>query len=171
MKKLIIPLGLTGLFGFFMVGVLLAAGHWYVTFDPAPVQPINYSHRIHVDKVGLACTHCHRAVGVSRQATVPSLDVCMACHKNVATDRPEIQKLTGYWQRKEPIAWKKVHNVPWHVYFTHKRHIQANIDCADCHGEIGATERVGQVRSLEMGWCVSCHRSKGAPTDCWTCHK
>lgn len=99
------------------------------------------------------------------------MKICADCHLKVATDKPEVKKLMKYWEDKQPVPWNKVHNLPWHVHFTHKRHIKAGIDCSVCHGEVRAMTTARQVRSLEMGWCVNCHREKGAPTDCLVCHK
>jgi hypothetical protein len=152
-------------------GVVIAlAVDWFDT-GRAPQQPIAFSHPIHAGNLGLECTYCHQNAGRSPQATAPALSVCMDCHKNAALDRPEVQKLVGFWERKEAVSWNRVYELPWHVYFTHKRHISAGVDCSHCHGELKAQSTVRRVRSLDMGWCVSCHRSRQAPTDCWTCHK
>jgi len=158
---------------YFMVG-LGAVVALYTFRAPealAPEQPIAFSHVIHAGKLGLACTHCHVNVERSSQATVPTLSICMECHKSAATDRPEVQKLTRAWEEGRPVEWIKVHDLPWHVRFTHKRHIRAGVDCAVCHGELKAMPRVRRVRSLEMGWCIQCHRANNAPTDCLVCHK
>jgi hypothetical protein len=89
----------------------------------------------------------------------------------VAVERPEVQKLLSYKQKGKSIPWIKVHDVGWHAQFNHKRHILAQIECDTCHGQLKAMELVRQVRSLSMGWCVTCHRRNGAATDCLTCHK
>jgi len=122
-------------------------------------------------KAGLACTKCHTTVTNSPVAGMPPLSVCMECHNKVKVDSPEIKILTEHWNSKEPVAWNKIHEVPWHVRFTHKRHIAAGVDCTVCHGEVKTMTQVHQVRSLEMGWCVRCHQENKAPIDCWTCHK
>jgi c(7)-type cytochrome triheme protein len=97
----------------------------------------------------------------------------MECHIAVRTDRPEIQKLTKYWEDKEPVPWNRVHRIRIrnHVYFSHKRHVKADIKCEQCHGQLAAMAQVRQVSSLKMGWCVSCHEANQAPTDCTICHK
>ncbi len=169
MNKFIV-LALTGYFGLMLLGFAGLAGHWHATGLP-PVQPIAFSHQLHLNTVGLNCTHCHQYADQGKQATVPAMSICMACHKNVKTDSPEIQKLSQAWEGGEGVEWVKVHDLPWHVHFTHKRHIKAGIECQSCHGEVQAMEQMRQVRSLEMGWCVSCHRLNAAPTDCLTCHK
>lgn len=169
-KKIIISLLFLGLLFF---GILIVAGLgflWYST-EAKPGQPIAYSHNIHIEKVGLECNHCHYYADKSPRAGIPAVQICAKCHEKVAADRPEIKKLMAYWNNQETIPWNKVHDLGWHVYFTHKRHIKANIDCSHCHGEIKAMSTVRKVRSLEMGWCVICHRENNAPTDCLTCHK
>jgi hypothetical protein len=95
----------------------------------------------------------------------------MTCHETVALDRPEVQKLRGHVERKEPVVWERVHSLPSFVHFTHKRHVRAGVDCAACHGGVASMARVKRVRPLTMGWCVSCHWTRGAPTDCATCHQ
>ena len=170
LKKLILPLLFIGLL---LLGILVVAGlgfHWYIN-ESKPLQPIAFSHNLHIEKAGLDCTHCHYYVDKSPRAGIPAVQVCMKCHEKVAADKPEIKKLKSYWDKKEPIPWIKVHVQPWHVRFTHKRHIKANIECTYCHGEIKAMDTVRKVRSLEMGWCVTCHRENNAPTDCLNCHK
>jgi hypothetical protein len=161
------------IFGLLFFGLLLVVGlsfHWYHT-GSKPEQPIEFPHNVHVGKLEMECTDCHQYADRSPHAGIPAMSVCMDCHESAATDREEIKKLTEYWNKKEPIPWVKVHRQPWHVVFTHKRHIQAGIDCTTCHGNVEAMTTVRKVRSLEMGWCVSCHRRNEAPTDCLTCHK
>ena len=164
------PLLLIGYFGLAAVLLFAFRAHW-TTRGLAPEQPINFSHVIHVEQLGLECTHCHAYVERSPQATVPALSVCMACHKAAAVDRPEIQKLTRFWEEGRPMEWVRVHTLPWHARFTHERHIKAGVECVTCHGEVRAMARIRRVRSLKMGWCVNCHRSRQAPLDCTTCHK
>lgn len=164
------PLIVTGYFLIVIAAILFIRYYW-LTNTNAPEQPIAFSHAKHAGELKLPCTKCHVYADKGPQATVPAMSICMDCHKKVATDKPEIQKLTKYWEEKNPIPWIKVHNLPWHVYFSHKRHVKKGIKCQTCHGEVQAMPVVRQVRSLKMGWCVSCHRQNNAPTDCLTCHK
>ena len=158
-------------FGFFAFTYLVLAADWHRN-KQAPDQPINFSHTIHVGKVGLQCLFCHETADKSTFAGIPTVEKCMSCHKNVATDRPEIQKLAAYWNNGEVMEWNRVYRirVRKHVYFSHKRHVKADIDCVNCHGEVKYMDKIRQVKSLEMGWCVQCHRENDAPTDCLTCH-
>lgn len=169
-KRMFLPMLLIGMLLFGLLVVTALGFHWYYT-GQKPGQPIGFSHHLHIETVGLACTHCHQYAEQSAQATVPAMHVCMKCHETTATGRPEIKKLVSYWEKREPIPWNKVHRQAWHVYFTHKRHIKAGFDCVQCHGEVRAMTTVRKVRSLEMGWCLTCHRENQASTDCLTCHK
>jgi hypothetical protein len=175
-KKFLAISAAAGFFAFFAVVFLALGADWYRN-KRAPDQPIAFSHKIHVGKVGLKCETCHEYTDKSMFAGIPSVQKCMSCHAQVATDRPEVQKLAGYWERQEPIPWNRIHRIRIreHVFFSHKRHMKADVDpkleCADCHGEVQYKDKLRQVSSLEMGWCVSCHDSKGASTDCLICHR
>lgn len=164
------PLLITGYFFASLLAILFIRYYWQENTN-APVQPIAFSHAKHAGELKLECTKCHIYADKGPQATVPAMSICMSCHNKVAVDKPEIKKLTKYWKEKEPIPWVKVHDLPWHVYFSHKRHVKKGIQCQTCHGEVQAMPVIRQARSLKMGWCVSCHRENNAPTDCLTCHK
>ena len=151
-------------------GILLVGYMWSYRYEK-PEQPIKFSHQLHAGKLDLECSLCHTLADKSIRAGVPPVATCMNCHKGVATDRPEVQKVIRHWEERKPIAWVKVHNLPPHVYFSHKRHIRAGVQCSRCHGQVQVMPQIRQVRSLKMGWCVDCHRSRSAATDCWTCHK
>ncbi len=157
-------------FGLMSLMVLGLAIYWH-DFKKAPVQPINFSHQIHAGQLSLQCTFCHTTVEKSIRASAPPMSKCMECHKAVAKDKEEIIKLTRYWDNKELIPWEKVYSVPEHVYFSHKRHIKAGLDCSKCHGQLAVMPRVRQVTSIRMGFCIDCHKAKGVSRDCYTCHK
>lgn len=137
-----------------------------------PDQPIPFSHKLHAGTYKMDCKYCHTGTETSRHAAVPPLNVCMNCHMVVKTDSPHIQKLTEAFTSGKSIAWNKVHLLPDHVKFNHAPHIKAGKDCTTCHGNVAEMEKVKQVSSLAMGWCVNCHREpeNKAPTNCSTCH-
>lgn len=170
LKKLVVA----GIYYGYFATIFLAMGgylYYWDNYEKNPEQPINFSHNIHVHKLGLDCTYCHVSVEKSKRASVPQAETCMTCHAQVATDRPEIMKLTKYYEEGEFIPWKQVHKLPDFVYFSHKRHIKAGIECTECHGNISMMGVARKVRTLKMGWCMSCHYENNAPVDCWTCHK
>ena len=152
--------------------------------NKGPDQPIAFPHTVHVQEMQIDCTFCHRAVTKEAAATIPSVALCMTCHRVMGADLPEVAKLreaAGFGVNTEggPIDWVRVHRAPDHVRFVHEAHIRfftakddvvAAETCSICHGDIGSMVKVEQVRSLKMGDCVNCHRDNGAPTDCTTCH-
>ena len=153
-------------------GAALAAVLLVACSSPEPpTQPIAFSHKVHVADNGMTCQYCHLYPNRSPVAGVPSVKKCMGCHLVTAVDKTEVQKLHTFWNRKEPIPWLKVHNLPDHVYFSHKRHVRAGITCQVCHGPVENMQRVRRVSSLEMGWCVTCHKENQASIDCLICHK
>jgi mono/diheme cytochrome c family protein len=162
----------------------------------APRQPIFFSHLIHAGSFQISCQYCHADARRSEYAGLPSVERCMGCHKIVgATDNPEIGKIHGYWGRGQSIPWVRVFKVPEYVYFPHKPHVRAGLECQRCHGPVERMRVVGAdtgrslqndmlnliglkapPRSLTMGWCVDCHRKENAarklraPLDCVSCH-
>ena len=166
--------------GYFVYGYLMQIG---VDENYEPIQPIHYSHRIHAGSNGINCKYCHSAARVSKNAGIPSLNICMNCHKNIAevsdtTATPEyskafydgeIQKLykavgwdqanQKYTGKTEPVKWVKIHNLPSFVYFNHSQHVTvAKIECQECHGPVQTYEIQKQFSPLTMGWCINCHR-------------
>ena len=142
----------------------------------APDQPIDFSHEVHVEKVGIECAFCHRTADKGEAAGIPAIQQCMFCHKDlgegqfIKAESEELARLTGLFERGIPIDWKRVHRLPDHVQFVHQPHISVGIACSTCHGDVGKMTKVEQVRDLKMGDCVDCHRANNAPTDCVACH-
>ncbi len=114
---------------------------------------------------------CHAYAESGPIAGIPSAARCEGCHKFVAAGKPEVQKVRKAYADGTPIAWNRVHRVPDHVYFSHEPHLAANVKCGECHGAVETMDVVRQVSSLSMGWCVDCHRLRGGPIECITCHK
>jgi hypothetical protein len=177
MKNALIPAIAILLLG---IGTALFAQSFSVALGSrkGPQQPVNFSHQIHAGKLGMNCLYCHYGAEKSAVANVPPVGTCMGCHKIAATDRPEIQKLTGYYERREPIPWVHVHRLPDHVKFSHQRHVLGGVECSTCHGVVQEMAVVYPYSSLKMGWCVTCHRQNldrskyqvTATMDCLICH-
>lgn len=141
-----------------------------------PVQPIKFSHQLHAGTNQIECQYCHSGAWKSKNATIPSLNVCMNCHKYVqATEKydgeisPEISKIYAaldynpetqqYGNNTRPIEWVRIHNLPDLAYFNHSQHVKvAGIECQKCHGEIQEMEEVYQYSPLTMKWCINCHK-------------
>ena len=152
--------------------------------DYQPEQPIYYSHKVHAGINQINCQYCHTGVYQGKQATIPSVNVCMNCHMSIneyngekmytedgdeINGTAEIQKLYKYagfepgkpWDpsKAKPIEWVRIHNLPDHVYFNHSQHVKAGkVECQTCHGEIQKMGEVKQFTDLSMGWCINCHR-------------
>lgn len=144
----------------------------------APTQPIAYSHELHAGKYKINCQYCHSGADKSKQATIPSASTCMNCHAHVQAKEkyngnvsPEIQKIYTAvgWDpekrayipdyKKQPIKWIRIHNLPDHAYFNHSQHVKiGKVECQACHGPVETMKVVSQQRSLQMGWCINCHR-------------
>lgn len=136
----------------------------------AAQQPIAFSHRLHVADNRIPCLYCHAYARRGPVAGLPSVQRCVGCHAAIAKEKPEVAKLMGYWDGRQPIPWKRVHDLPDYVRFNHKRHVLGRVDCRECHGEVERMEAAVRVSSLQMSFCLDCHRRRGASTDCLTCH-
>jgi cytochrome c7-like protein len=148
----------------------------------APAQPIAFSHRLHAGEAKVPCLYCHAAARTSRHAGIPPVNVCMNCHSMLEKQTVEIERLKEAVQRKQAIAWTKVHNLPDFVYFNHSQHVGANVACRNCHGAVETMDRIRQEAPLTMGWCLDCHRARDAEQqrvarasphrglDCSNCH-
>ncbi len=158
--------------------------------DYEPIQPIHYSHRIHAGSNKIECKYCHSSAQVSKHSGIPSLNVCMNCHKQIAevSDTTatadysksfydgEIKKLykavgwdqatQKYTGKTEPVKWVRIHNLPDFVYFNHSQHVTvAKIECQTCHGPVQTYEIMKQYSKLTMGWCINCHRETEVKMD------
>lgn len=124
-----------------------------------PLQPIAYSHKLHVNDLGMDCRYCHFNVERSPVAGIPPSGTCMNCHHQVWPNRPEIVKLKGYHDSGLPIPWVRVHKLPEYVSFDHSVHVKKGVSCAECHGRVDQMAEVRHDQPLTMGWCLSCHRA------------
>ena len=142
--------------------------------DTTPVQPIQFMHDVHFSAESIPCAYCHYSTNISEEAGIPPVGTCMGCHRFVAGTsdafKTEIQKLMGFAADSQPVPWNRVYSVPSFVQFTHKPHIRAGVTCAQCHGNVARMVQVSRATPLTMGWCINCHRDRGAPDDCATCH-
>ncbi len=164
---------------YFVYGYLMQVG---VDQGYEPIQPIHYSHRIHAGDNAIDCKYCHSSARVSKHSGIPSLNICMNCHKaigEVAAEtlaegkeygvdyNAEIQKLydavgwdgTGYTGQSKPVKWIRIHNLPDFAYFNHSQHVVVGgLECQTCHGPVQEMEIMYQYSPLTMGWCINCHR-------------
>lgn len=155
--------------------LLLAMAAGYVGLFPLQIgkeQPIPFSHRFHVSTKQISCVMCHTGVLHTARAGVPAVETCMLCHKRIIIHHPQIEKLTRYYNDKEPIPWVRLNALQEFVYFDHSMHVRAGFDCGRCHGDVAHMDRVTPVVNLNrMGFCVQCHRDEGFSRDCFICHR
>jgi hypothetical protein len=138
---------------------------------PPPSQPVPFSHKVHAGVNRIGCQMCHAYAAHSPVAGIPSMARCFGCHKFVARNDKRVQVVVEDYRDGKVLEWNRVYRLPDHVYFTHERHIAAGLRCQTCHGPVETMDVIRQASPLTMGWCVDCHRLRGAPTDCLTCHK
>lgn len=168
--------------GYFAYGWMMQVG---VDQGYAPVQPIHYSHRIHAGDNQIDCNYCHSSARKSKTSGIPSLNVCMNCHKTISEVaevtqaegekeygvdyNAEIKKLytavgwdvdsQSYTGDTQPVKWVRIHNLPDFAYFNHSQHVTvAGVECQKCHGPVEEMEIMEQFSPLTMGWCINCHR-------------
>lgn len=138
----------------------------------SPEQPIPFDHSLHVGQNKIQCQYCHNQVERSAHSNIPTLQTCMNCHLQVATDKPNIQALRELYDAGKSVEWVRVHMLPDYVHFNHNAHIAKGVNCSECHGPIETMQQVYQHSDLSMGWCIECHRKpeNNAPLNCSTCH-
>lgn len=166
--RAVLALSLTGLIAM-TIGTLYSAGS--SDSGEQDLQPMSFSHARHAGELQIDCLYCHRSAALSATANVPSMQLCMSCHQNLGNETPETLKLLAYWGNQEPIPWIRLHRMPDFVYFTHEMHLRAGLHCADCHGHVERMSHTPRAASYEMGWCLTCHKQRGASRDCLICHK
>jgi hypothetical protein len=136
----------------------------------APAQPLPFSHKTHVSR-GLQCRQCHTNPDPGNQMTFAATGTCMGCHNTVAKDRPAIQKLAEFAKSGQPIPWVRVYQVTPGVTWSHRKHLDAGMQCAMCHGQVGQLDTMAQTTAVtSMASCISCHQAHRAATTCQTCH-
>lgn len=144
-----------------LVGSALSADTLNVGYMPE--QPIPYSHKLHVDELGMDCRYCHTSVEDAAHANIPHTQVCINCHNpdagnGIRKDSDQLAALRESHATGEPIEWIRVHDLPDFVYFDHSAHVNKGVSCLECHGRVDKMEEVYQAESLSMAWCLECHR-------------
>ena len=135
-------------------------------------QPIGFSHVAHIEKARMQCTDCHEGAQSRDSAGIPSIRKCMLCHQFMATELPEVVRLTEYWERQHEVPWRRIYGFAKiaAVRFRHAPHARAEIECAQCHGDVGSMTVAVKAVNHTMGTCIQCHRDNSATDDCLACH-
>jgi hypothetical protein len=124
----------------------------------SPAQPLPFSHKHHVGDDGIDCRYCHWSVEKSAFAGIPSTQVCLTCHSQLFSDAALLAPLRQAARTGQPLRWRRVHDLPDFVFFNHSIHVAKGVGCVECHGRVDRMPRIERVASLEMQWCLACHR-------------
>jgi hypothetical protein len=161
---------------FFLLGLAAGALLLFLLisfgFSSKAEQPIPFNHKKHAEQ-GLECDTCHRYYKTQTFSGIPTISICIECHKEPVTESKEEEKIRQYHQRKEKIPWKRLYNEPDHVFFSHRRHVVlGKMECKNCHGDIGQSERPPSRPwvNMSMNWCMGCHGERKVTNDCLACH-
>lgn len=154
------------------------AGYGLHLLQAPPPQPLEFNHQVHVE-LGIQCLYCHPGAWRQASAGLPSSAKCWGCHQQMTNTKPAQQILVAYVEAGEPIPWVPVFIQPDFVFFNHRPHIAAGLNCETCHGEISRLTVAQPIPRQNMGWCLDCHRTHAAGdeeklvrlTDCATCHR
>ena len=122
-------------------------------------QPVQFSHKHHVGDDGIDCRYCHSSVETSASAGMPSTNTCMSCHKQIWSDSPYLEPVRASFRDGKPIEWIRVHDLPDYVFFNHSIHVNKGVGCSTCHGRIDEMPILFQAATLQMEWCLECHRA------------
>lgn len=121
-------------------------------------QPVPFSHSHHVSQLGIDCRYCHTTVEKAAFAGIPPTATCMNCHKQIWADSEMLEPVRASFASGEPIEWVRIHDLPDFVYFDHSVHVGAGVGCVSCHGRVDQMPLMYQAESLQMIWCLNCHR-------------
>jgi len=153
-----------------VVAILLAGTAFYVFTQVARSgyitgryverqQPVQFSHKHHVGDDGIDCRYCHTTVETAANAGIPPTQTCMNCHNEIWADSPYLEPVRASYRENKPIEWERVHDLPEYAYFNHSIHVAKGVGCSTCHGQIDEMPAVFQENTLQMEWCLQCHRN------------
>jgi hypothetical protein len=152
--------GVLALIGGLLLLVMVIGRSSYATRQHEIVeQPIQFSHMHHVLDDGIDCRYCHTSVETSAFAGIPPTKTCMNCHSQLFTTAPILEPVRASFREDTPLRWVRVHDLPDFVYFNHSIHIKKGISCVNCHGRVDEMPLMQQENSLQMEWCINCHRN------------
>ena len=132
---------------------------WVTEARVAREQPIQFSHERHVAGNGIDCRYCHTSVEKSRVAGIPPTKTCMNCHSEIFSNSPFLEPVRASFANNQPLRWTRVHDLPDFVYFDHSIHVNKGVGCTTCHGQVDRMPLMWQEQSLQMEWCLDCHRN------------
>jgi Cytochrome c7 and related cytochrome c len=132
---------------------------WVTRQGQRPDQPVPFSHKHHVQGLGLQCQYCHATVEKSSYAGIPPTKTCMNCHAQIWTNAQLLEPIRHSWATNQSVPWTRVHDLPDFAYFNHSIHVNKGIGCASCHGRVDQMPLMYMQNTLQMEWCLDCHRN------------
>ena len=132
----------------------------YVTYaGVVRPQPVPFSHQHHAGGLGIDCRYCHTSVEVSAFAGIPPTKTCMNCLSQIWTGAPLLVPVRQSYRTGQSLVWSRVNDLPDFVYFNHSIHINKGVGCNTCHGPVDRMPLMYNYASLQMEWCLDCHRA------------
>jgi hypothetical protein len=132
---------------------------WVTRQGQRPDQPVPFSHKHHVQGLGLQCQYCHTTVEKSSYAGIPPTKTCINCHAQIWTNAQLLEPVRTSWATNRSVVWIKVHDLPDYVYFNHAIHVNKGLGCSSCHGRVDQMPLMYAQNTLQMEWCLDCHRN------------
>jgi hypothetical protein len=144
--------------GLLALAMVIARSPWVNDVGAAKEQVVPFSHKHHVSGLGIDCRYCHISVEQTAFAGIPAVKTCMTCHSQIWTEAPILEPIRESWRTDKAIEWIRIHDLPDFVYFNHSIHVKKGVGCVTCHGRVDQMPLMWKVNSLDMQWCLECHR-------------
>jgi len=145
--------------GLILIAMLIGRSSYVTRANEYVEQPVQFSHLHHVLDDGIDCRYCHTSVETSSFAGIPPTKTCMNCHSQIFSTEPILEPVRASFRDNKPLKWIRVHDLPDFVYFNHSIHVKKGVGCESCHGRVDQMPLMQQERSLQMQWCLDCHRA------------
>ena len=145
--------------GLILLAMVLGRSAYVTRANEYVEQPIQFSHLHHVTDDGIDCRYCHTSVETSPFAGIPPTKTCMNCHSQLFATEPILEPVRASFRDDKPLHWVRVHDLPDFVYFNHSIHVKKGMGCETCHGRVDQMPLMQQVNTLQMEWCLNCHRN------------
>jgi hypothetical protein len=145
--------------GLILLAMVLGRSAYVTRANEYIEQPIQFSHLHHVTDDGIDCRYCHTSVETSPFAGIPPTKTCMNCHSQLFATEPILEPVRASFRDDKPLHWVRVHDLPDFVYFNHSIHVKKGMGCETCHGRVDQMPLMQQVNTLQMEWCLNCHRN------------
>jgi hypothetical protein len=155
--SIVLVLALVG--GSLFAALELQRSPYYSWRNVTREQPVPFSHQHHVAGLGIDCRYCHTSVETSNFAGVPPTKTCINCHQQIWTTAPMLEPVRESFRSGNSLKWTRVNSLPDFVYFDHSIHINKGVGCNECHGQVDKMPLMRAANTLQMEWCLTCHRA------------